>query len=328
MQRLSLPPAALFAVALVGGTCASCNVGSGCGSGAQSSPKAGPWLTQAESEPERAAEPTAPLHEVPGPAPEDQPPLKNEKPERPWAHNTGPIKPELLIESGPLMIDTDGAVYENIDVTGYVWIDANDVTIRNFRINADGESYGINVLEGHLGVLLEDGEIFGMSSAGVLGVGLTARRLHIHDSYGDGMKIQGEGGPSLVESCFIEKLGAAPEAHADGNQTRGGANITFRYNNIFMPAPGTPKYPGAPYKSNSAFFLQLDVSNFVIENNWLTGGNYTIYCITNRGGVSVRNNVFGRENGGLPEGTADRRILSGTCDVWSGNVWEDTGRPL
>ena len=92
-----------------------------------------------------------------------------------------------------------------------------------------------------------------------------------------------------------------------------------------MPHPGTPNYPGAPYKSNAAFIIQLDVSNFVIERNWLTGGNYTIYSA---GGVSVRNNIFGRENGGLSKGKEDRRIRTGSFDEWSGNRWEDTGGPI
>ena len=91
-----------------------------------------------------------------------------------------------------------------------------------------------------------------------------------------------------------------------------------------MPSPGTPSYPGAPYKSNATFILQLSISNFVIENNWLTGGNYTIYCSS---GASVRNNIFGRENGGWPD-KEERRIRSGECGQWSGNVWEDTGKPL
>jgi len=227
------------------------------------------------------------------------------------------------------MITTDGAFYENIDVKGDVWIDANDVTIRNFRIDASGEYYGMKVLDGHRGILLEDGEIHGSDSAGILGVGYTARRLYIHDSSGDGMKAQGEAtGPTIVEYSFIEKLGTGDEAHADGNQTRGGRDITFRYNNIFLPAPGTPKYPGPPYKSNAAFMLQLSISNFVIEHNWLNGGNYTIYCGSDDGGVSVRNNVFGRENGGLPDGNEGKRLVDGTCDEWSGNVWEDTGGPV
>ena len=117
------------------------------------------------------------------------------------------------------------------------------------------------------------------------------------------------------------------DSHADGNQTRGGSNITFRYNNIYMPVSGTPEYPGSPYKSNATFMLQLNISNFVIENNWLNGGNYTIYCPDN-GGVSVRNNIFGRYNGGWKDSKDHLRTHAGSCDQWSGNTWEDTGGPI
>jgi hypothetical protein len=204
-------------------------------------------------------------------------------------------------------------------------IDADNVTIRNFRINT-GASYGVQIVPGHSGIVLEDGEILNIGSAGVYGAGFTARRLYIHDSQGDGMKVGGSGGPTLVEYSFIEKLGRKAGSHADGNQTRGGSNITFRYNNIYMPYPGTPDYPGAPYKSNAAFMLQLEISNFVIENNWLTGGNYTIYCPSG-GGVSVRNNIFGRDNGGWP--TKEERRINARCKgEWTGNTWEDTGGPI
>jgi hypothetical protein len=233
-----------------------------------------------------------------------------------------------LTPSGTLKITTDGVELENLEISGIVTIDADNVTIRNFRISATG-FYGIKILAGHSGIVIEDGEIFNMTSSGIVGMGFTARRLHIHDSGGDGIKAQGAGGPVLVESCFIEKLGTNAEAHADGNQTQGGSNITFRYNNIYMPHPGTPSYPGAPYKSNATFILQNTISNFVIEGNWLTGGAYTIYCKNTGGsGVFVRDNIFGRHNGGWSAGKEARRIRTGSCAEWSGNRWEDTGEPL
>jgi hypothetical protein len=255
------------------------------------------------------------------PAPEPTPPASDG--DRPWAYNTGPSNPGALKSSGSITIRTNGAVVEDVDVNGTIVIDADNVTVRNFRVAASS-SYGIKVESGHRGIVIEDGEIFNMSSAAIFGAGFTARRLHIHDSKGDGIKAQGSGGPTLVEYCFIEKLGKGDGAHADGNQTRGGSNITFRYNNIYMPNPGTPNFPGAPYKSNATFILQLSISNFVIENNWLTGGNYTVYCSS---GASVRNNIFGRENAGWPD-KEEMRVRSGTCGQWSGNVWEDTGQPL
>ncbi|MBD3242550.1 MAG: hypothetical protein GF331_18315 [Chitinivibrionales bacterium] len=245
--------------------------------------------------------------------------LDAEPDDKPGIHNTG-SSGTLSPYDGPGTITTDGDTYENFTLQGTITIDADSVTLRNFKI--DGGHYCIRVNDGHSGITIEDGELYNMASAGILGVGFTARRLYIHDSNGDGLKVQGSGGPTVVEYCFIEKLGMGDGAHADGNQTRGGADITFRYNTIYMPNPGTPTYPGAPYKSNATFMLQLTISNFVIENNWLTGGNY---CIYSPGGVSVRNNRFGRHNAGWIDDKDDLRIRNGTFDEWSGNVWEDDG---
>jgi hypothetical protein len=183
----------------------------------------------------------------------------------------------------------------------------------------------VKIEPGHRGIVLEDGEIANISSAAILGMGFTARRLHIHDSGGDGIKAQGAGGPVLVEQSFIEKIGKKTDAHADGNQTRGGSNITFRYNNIYIPHPGTPEYPGAPYKSNATFMLQRTLNNFVIDSNWLTGGGYTINCSYDSGsGAFVRNNIIGRYNGGWPE-KEEKRARTIGCAEWSNNRWEDTG---
>jgi hypothetical protein len=252
--------------------------------------------------------------------------------ERPWAHNTGPSNPEALTPSASLKIRTDGAVVENLDIRGRLTIDANNVTVRNFRIDGSDNSYGIKVESGHTNILIEDGEITNCHSAGILAYsGITVRRIHIHDTGADGLKIQGGIDPTLIESCFLERLGMNPGAHADGNQTRGGSNITFRYNNIYMPYPGTPDYPGAPFASNAAIFLETPsggtTDNIVIDGNWLTGGNYTVYCSDFSTNVSVTNNFFGRYNAGWP-GKERRRVRAGNCDTWSNNRWEDTGEPM
>ena len=82
----------------------------------------------------------------------------------------------------------------------------------------------------------------------------------------------------MLEYSYIEKLGAADGAHADAIQSEGGAtDVTIRYNNIFLPYPGTPLYQGAPFKSNATVLVALG-TNYVVENNWLMGGNYTVYC--------------------------------------------------
>ncbi len=156
----------------------------------------------------------------------------------------------------------------------------------------------------------------------------SGRRVHgstapCSRQWGRRVQSRGAGGPTLVEYSFIEKLGTKDGSHADGNQTRGGSNITFRYNNIWMPSPGTSNYPGSPYKSNAAAMHCCGISDLVYEYNWLNGGNYTVYCQTsgeNVSGIRVRNNLFGRDyNFG---------VKSGTCDEWSGNRWKDTLEPI
>lgn len=244
--------------------------------------------------------------------------------ERPWAGNTGPHSPELLIPQSPGEILVDGTVIENADLSGTIEVKANDVTIRNFRIN--GGLYGIRIENGRTGIVFEDGEIYNVASAAIIGVGYTARRLHIHDSDKDGLKPQGStSGSTLIESCFIEKLGRSPDAHADGIKSAGSnAPLTIRGNNIHMPYPGTPSYPGPPYKSNSTIKFDLgQVDGNLVDGNWLEGGNYTIFCIQDSGRVDVTNNVFGRYNGGWADAKEDRRIRTGSCGSWVNNRWED-----
>ena len=162
------------------------------------------------------------------------PPGAGDPTDRPWEHkNTGPSNPGALSPSGSLMITTDGAVYENLDVNGDIYIDADNVTIRNFRIRAGGASYGMKVFDGHSGVVIEDGEITGFGSAGILGVGYTASRLHVHTSGGDAFKIQGVGGPTVLQTSFVEKFGLVNGVdHSDAVQSNDStlttSNVTIR----------------------------------------------------------------------------------------------------
>jgi len=209
-----------------------------------------------------------------------------------------------------MTITTDGAVVENLDFSDTVTVAANDVTLRNFRIT--GGLYGIRVNSGTTGFYVEDGEIIGSSSAGIYATGqIEAHRLHIHDHQADGMKI--EGSNSLIEGCFIEKLGMVAGAHADGNQSYSGTNITFRGNNFWMPHPGTPNYPGAPYKSNATQIIKGDSQHFYIDGNWLNGGGYTVFCTSPH--THVTNNFFGRDS--------NFGTRKGTCAEWTNNRFED-----
>ncbi len=239
--------------------------------------------------------------------------------EKPGPSNTGPYDVSILQPSGSITVREDGAVLENLDVTGRIKIEAHDVTIRNFRIDATGTSYGVLTNQGYTGLLLADGEIFNMNSAAVLGTGFTALRLNIHDSGGDGFKVQGGTEPTLVAYSWIHHLGKNKGAHADGNQSRSGANITFSFNHCDMPITDP-----APYKSNACFILQTaegPLDHFTISNNWLNGGNYTIYCDGTN--LRVTGNQFGRDyRFGIKNGCGSEDTY------WAGNVWEDSGEVI
>ena len=164
-----------------------------------------------------------------------------------------------------------------------------------------------------------------VDSAGILGRNFTARRLNIHESGGDGIKAFGN---VLVEDCWIHHLGMNPGAHADGDQTRNGSNFVFRHNNIDMPVPESPNGTTG-YASNGTFMIQDElgpVDNFLIQDNWLNGGNYTIMLGNEDFGgpsnIQIVGNRFGRD---YRYGTMRP---DGLTVIASGNVWEDTGEPL
>jgi hypothetical protein len=239
--------------------------------------------------------------------------------DKPGPHNTGPYDESNLQPISGMTITQDGFVLENVDVSGSITIKARNVTIRNFRIDSHGGYYGIQCVEGmNQGHLFEDGEILHNSSCGVYGIGFTARRLEVHEGGGDAFKAHGN---VLVEDCWVHNLGMEPDAHADGDQSRMGSNITFRHNNIDMPV-GLPGY-----ESNSAFLFAPEigiVNNILLESNWVNGGNYTVYLAYNSAygaptNCRLLNNRFGRDyHWGV-------LINDSPGSIISGNVWDDTG---
>jgi len=239
------------------------------------------------------------------------------QPGRPWSHNTGPSNPGALRSSGTVRITTNGAVVENINISGLLKIEADNVTVRNFRVRASSH-YGIQVASGSNNVLIEDGEILGAESTNVYVMSgasnVTIRRLWSHHSNADHIKF--EGSNLLVESSFFEKACADGDGHCDGVQSKKGKGATFRYNNFFFPAPGTPDYPGSPFKCNTPFQVEDSATGFVIDSNWVNGGNYSFNC-KQSGSMAVTNNVLGR--------SYKYGVKAGNCSPWSGNTWEDTG---
>ncbi len=238
--------------------------------------------------------------------------------EKPGPTNTGPSDTTKLKDITGMTITEDDTVIENVRISGTVTIKANNVTIRNFILDAKNGHYGIQASAGNTGGKFEHGEIINFNSAAIFGTGFTATALNIHESGGDGVKIQGKGGPTIVEKCWIHHIGKNEGAHADGNQSIGVDNVIFRYNFFDLPITAPE-----PYKQNACFILQdknSPVTNFTIENNWLNGGGWCMYFPKNSETIHVKNNKFGK----------DFRfgIMSGRPGSFEGNTWEDTGEPV
>ncbi|MEZ5976015.1 MAG: LamG domain-containing protein [Planctomycetota bacterium] len=245
--------------------------------------------------------------------------------DRPGPSNTGPTNPGILSNVSGMTITQDGYVLENVRVSGTIDIQANNVTIRNFIVDGGGSSYGIRATGGNYGIVIEDGEVLNVASAGVYGGGFHASRLNIHESGGDGMKCTND---VLVEGCWVHHLGTAPGAHADCNQTRGGSNFIFRGNYMDLPID-----IGEPYKQNAAFIMQTGegpVDNVLIEDNWLNGGNFTVYIVNKWTPGSSLPNYGDPTNCRLIGNRFMRDYRYGVLNTSgyveiSGNVWDDDG---
>ncbi|MDH4143783.1 MAG: right-handed parallel beta-helix repeat-containing protein [Acidimicrobiia bacterium] len=232
----------------------------------------------------------------------------------PDASSTGPADESALVPAQSIKVTQDGAVIENVHITGMVTVDANDVVIRNVKITATG-LYGIRSMPGRRGLVVEDTTIVGVTdncSAAIAPNRYTARRLDI-SACRDGLKV---GTDTTVEASYIHDLRMVAGSHADAIQAVGGNNIRIAGNRI-----------EGPWRAQtSALILQADIaplSNLVIENNLLSGGTYTMYIkakssqpppsnVTVSGNVWIKNSYkFGSHS------TPGAQIL------WSNNHFDD-----
>src|SRR6185436_12284801 len=171
--------------------------------------------------------------------------------DKPDATNTGPKAGVPLQKMGGKVITTPGLVLQNVEIDGGLVIRAPNVTVKNFQLDGKGTNYGIecNTYDAP-GLVIEDGEVVNCASVGVYGLGFVARRLNVHEQGGDAFKHHGQG---AIEACWIHHLGMAPGAHADGDQSLTGMNITIRGNNIDVPQ-GIHGYEGNSALSFSGVF--------------------------------------------------------------------------
>ncbi|GGU06900.1 hypothetical protein GCM10007979_00600 [Nocardioides albus] len=252
--------------------------------------------------------------------------------QNPGPDHTGvPPKKKLRVHRGDLVIRTAGKVVDGLEVHGRVQVEAPNVTIRNTRVivptrtesagisnnNADGAGMlvsqvevlaadaapGVNGVVGH-DFTLEGSEIHHVTDqVHITGSNVTVRNNWFHHNY-------------HFESDPYQGGGAS---HDDSIQIIGGGNITIANN----------RFTGA-YNAGVQITQSIsEVNGVTIRDNLLGGGGCTVN-IAEKGRGPVDRIVI-RDNRFLDDQRIDRCAIihpSSTHIAHSGNVWDDTGRPV
>ena len=236
----------------------------------------------------------------------------------PDASSTGPSG--SLAPSGSITTSFAGQVIENLDISGEVRVQHDDVTIRNVRIRSQG-GHAIYIL-GNRDLVVEDCELDGQgrnATSAIAEHNYTMRRCEVH-GFGEGPRINGN---VVLEDNFIHGFVnfVAQGAHQDCIQATSGWNIVIRGNTCVIDVDG----------ANAAiYFATSSGGNVLIEGNLIGGGTYALYCGDDLySGVTVRDNHFTTQvwpNGGWAGPTAYCAQANK-----SGNVWHDgprAGQPV
>jgi hypothetical protein len=234
---------------------------------------------------------------------------------KPGPTNTGVPAGTVLKPSGPIKVETAGAVIEDLDIQGEIAVLADNVTIRRVRIRS-GDYYPIRYFDNkNTGLVVEDSEIEGTSddvTAALSFTDYTARRLNIHGS-ADGFKADAN---VLIEDCWIHDLRNGPDQHNDGVQSTGGKGVTLRHNAI----------SGASNACVQTGDESVATEDLTVECNWLSGGGYALNIrgtgATVPKNTKILNNRFGRDSAYGPW------TIDDPSPVVTGNVHDDDGSAI
>jgi hypothetical protein len=260
------------------------------------------------------------------------PPATPDGSAEPGPTNTGvPAGTQLTVYNGDLTITTPGAIYADLDIHGFVRVEAPNVTIKDSIIRGGSSTSNTAIIydlgDAATNLLVEDSEIVPADPSvfidGIDGWNYTALRLNIHGTV-DGAKMFGAN--ATIEDSWIHDLVTyahdpsqnGGQSHNDDVQILSGSNLQILGNDL----------EGG---SNTAIQMTQDngtLSGVLIDGNWADAGNVT-FNIANKplaslSGITVTNNLFGHA------AVTGCQILytSTTTIVASNNVFVDTGLPV
>jgi hypothetical protein len=253
--------------------------------------------------------------------------------QRPSAANTGvPPGTTLTRHDGNITITKAGTVLKDLDVHGFVVVEASNVTIERSIVRG-GVSHGdtalVKVVSG-TNVLVEDSELVpeytSVQIDGIRGANYTALRLNIHGT-NDASKITGDN--VTIEDSYIHDLPFFPHdpdqggnpAHNDGVEIFVGKNLHITDNAFYIATTG-----------NSAMQVKQNlgvVTDLHFTGNYAEGGDCTVNVVNlprpSMTGIQVDNNRFGR-NTRIANCAIFAKYAVTLTDV--NDVWDDTGLPV
>ncbi|MDJ0791804.1 MAG: S-layer homology domain-containing protein [Acidimicrobiia bacterium] len=223
----------------------------------------------------------------------------------------------LKVHQGSLTVRTDGAVIENLEIRGTLRIEASNVKVRNVWVYTKN-SWTIYVAKGS--ATFDNIEVGHPSHVGERGIGgsnVTVRNADIHHVE-DGIKLGSNAFYDNVRVHDLDSLGKGP--HADAVQAEGTAKNSV-VQNSYLDSTG-PLGLG-----NASVIIKSDLgsqANITFRNNYMNGGNYTIFV--KDGGYGMPKNVKFESNRFGPDRRYGLVAKNGSIG-WSNNTWASTGKP-
>jgi len=225
----------------------------------------------------------------------------------------------------------DGAIVENLIISGPVDVTGQNVVVRNNKITVSGETWGV-ALRHAANATVRNNEI------GV--TGMPRLMVGVKDIYGDssgtqiiandiantstGVQIS----QGLIEGNYIHDMGYTAGDHLNGTTSNGGTTqLTIRGNTILNQ-----------YQQTDAISLFQDFgveANRTITGNLVAGGGYTIYGGDNQNfgktyNIKITNNRFSTiyfPRGGY-YGPYTAFDPNGAGNEFSGNIWDNNAQPV
>jgi hypothetical protein len=272
----------------------------------------------------------------------------------PDSSDTGVPPGTTLTPSGSITASTPGQVIDGKDVTGQIYVNADNVTIENTRVTQTGDCGPTNTcgnaairIEGATGVLIKNVETRTETGKTCeFDVRSTTGRIEIVGSYlhACDANLHSLGNATMRDTYGISKLGISND-HVE-NVYFNDSTFSLIHSTLLNPVSQTAVIFGN-VKNGSGGTCS---NHLTIEESFLAGGGYTLYPCGNgtSAGSStwvVKNNHFARCRTSEKEVSGGHWVCQGGFDqygyyprggsfglvaysfssgrTWSGNVWDD-----